>query len=88
MQALDLLQLRWIILMLGGGLALVLLVLLGFYGRSVRRGEAGEHATVPSVRDAYRRPKAVPWFLIVIWVCAGLFIVGYVVWSTFAHTNY
>ena len=89
MQAFDIVQMRWIFLMLAGGIVLTLVLLLGFYGRALRETGApveqpGEHEGEPH----YREPHAIPWFLVLIWVSAGLFIIGYCLWVVFGHTNF
>lgn len=86
MQSFDIMQMRWIFLMLGGGLALTLLVLLGFYGRSAR--EPGrEERDAALAEEGYRAPRAPPWFLVAIWAIMGAFAVGYVLWVAAGHVN-
>lgn len=86
MQSLDIVQMRWIFLMLGSGLGLVLLILLGFYGRSLREPPPQEAAQA-SPEAGYRAPRAVPWFLILLYLGMGAFIVGYVFWVAYGHVN-
>ena len=85
MEYFNVVQMRWVFLMLSGGLALTLVILLGFLGRSARAPRGGEGA---AEHEGYSAPRAIPWFLIVIWVSAGLFIIGYVLWAAYGRPNF
>ncbi|MFQ5811236.1 MAG: hypothetical protein ACE5JM_16585 [Armatimonadota bacterium] len=89
MQSFDIVQMRWIFLMLSGGVVLTLVLLLGFFGRSLRESAAEAEESEPRGDGAhYREPHAIPWFLLLIWVGAGLFIVGYCLWVALGRTNF
>ena len=84
MNAFDIIQMRWVVVALGGGLVLTLLILLGFYGRSVR-----DRPPAPDNEErGFRAPHAVPWLLILVWVALGSFIIVYTVYVATGRTQF
>jgi hypothetical protein len=84
MNAFDIIQMRWVVVALGGGLILTLLILLGFYGRSLR----DKPPEPGSDEGGFRAPHAVPWFLVLVWVALGSFVILYTVYVAAGRTQF
>jgi len=77
---LAVLQNRWLVLALFGGLALALVIVLAYLALWRSGGSPGGPAPEMPETETHERGR-VPWVVIILWAGAVVFSVGYVIFA-------